>query len=294
MNTSTRVIENPNFKPYTKPILKWAGGKRTLVPKISPLIREILSTTLGRYIEPFMGGGAVAFSLGLYKMLLNDALTEIMDLYRAVRVDPLMVYSALEELSSDGICENTYYKVREMNPESLYDKAARTIYLNKLGFNGLYRLNRKGVFNVPFAKDKLRRKKPTSVLFPTEHELIIASRALATSEICDGDFEQVIKQAKYGDVIYADPPYDETFNSYTNLGFDIFDQERLAFALHDAYNRGAYIFASNNDTPLVRKLYGHWANLEQITERRAINSDIKNRNGASCLLITAFWGRNCE
>lgn len=278
------------------PLLKWAGGKRLLLKTIVDPILDELSRTRGRYIEPFLGGGAVALHLGLPNMIVNDAIPELIEFYRSVRDEPALVAWSLSSLAIEGVDEANYYRVRDMDlsTHTPFMRAARMLYLNRLGFNGVYRVNKAGKFNVPYGKDKYResvikRKSRDAIgsLFPHKGKIEAVSRALATTNIFCGDFADVIVLAKAGDVVYCDPPYDGTYDSYTAMGFAEADQERLAEMLYYANQRGATVMVSNADTELVRYLYGEWAEILPTTERRSINADTGGRGRVPCVLIAA-------
>ncbi len=284
------------FPPMAKvsPLLKYAGGKRWLIPYIAPAIWGRLLTTRGYYIEPFIGGGAIAFHLGVPQMVLTDLSRPVIDLYQAVKEDPSAVVWALSALAMTGVDEESYYRVRDSRPEKLVDRAARMIYMNKLGFNGLQRENKSGNFNVPYDKSSYRqsiikRKSRDAVesLFPHKGKFEAVSQILQDAEIAHIDFEQVIDCAGENDIIYADPPYDNGFAAYTGAGFTADDQKRLSFALERASSRGVAIVASNADTELIRELYA-WAPFRfVVAESRQINSDAsKRKTRAGCLLIS--------
>lgn len=300
-----------------QPILKWAGGKRWLLGDIAVPILRYLSRSGGRYIEPFLGGGAVALHLGLPGMLLNDALPELVNLYTQVRDNPAKVAWGLSAIACGGVDEEDFLKVRAMRPRKPYVQAGRMLYMNRLGFNGMYRLNGDGDFNVPFGKRATKKPKNQPAegtlslmyteepyresvvtresrddigsLFPHKGKLEAVARALATSTITCGDFEPVVDQACEGDFILADPPYDGAGEMYTSAGFDAGDQRRLAGALKRAVDRGAAVMMTNSDTPLIRELYA-WAEVRATSESRTINSDVKGRQRAACVLALAGMG----
>jgi DNA adenine methylase len=287
-------IETPKA---ASPLLKWAGGKRLLLPVIVDGITSTLDQTGGRYIEPFLGGGAVALHLGRPGMIVNDAIPELIEFYRTVRDEPALVAWALSSIAIMGVDEKNYYRVRDetdlgtVGPQM---RAARMLYLNRLCYNGVYRVNSKGAFNVPYAKDAYResmvkRKSRDAItsLFPHKGKIEAVSRALMTSEILYGDFQVAVEKAQAGDVVYCDPPYDGTYSAYTNPPFKKEDQERLAEHLYYAHERGAHIVVSNSDTKFIRYLYSEWATIMETEERRAINSDTKGRARVGCVLIAA-------
>jgi DNA adenine methylase len=273
-------VKNASIKPF----LKWAGGKRWFGEEYGDDLRAEIVARGGRYIEPFLGGGAVALRLGLPNMLLGDAEQELIDCWNAVRVYPDAVAKHLDDLRG-ATSETDYYTVRDLDPDLLSptERSARTIYLNKMGFNGLFRKNRSGAFNVPWGKGEKR-------LLPTRDGLCSIARALFANqhdaEIVCGDFEKLINRATGSDLVYCDPPYDGVFTDYTAKGFSADDQDRLAAALWRATTRGAAIVAHNADTPLVRRIY-HWAQIHSIEERRAINSNGNGRGAVPCVVITA-------
>lgn len=277
-----------------KPLIKWAGGKASLVSTLVPAIEAHLHETQGRYFEPFLGGGAVAWALGRSGMVLNDALEPLIEMYCAVRDDPAQVAWALSALAVAGVDEANYYRVRDLRPDTPVLRAARFLFLNRTGFNGLFRTNKSGEFNVPYGRDKYREsaiqsrsRDAITSLFPHKGKFEALSDLLRTCVITCDDFEAVIAQARAGDLVYADPPYDGTYNAYTAAKFSDEDQERLAAALYRAAQRGVAVVTSNADTERVRYLYHEWAQLDVIGERRSINADKRGRGRVPCLLIAA-------
>lgn len=273
---------SPESAPYSPAILKWAGGKRWLAPILGPTIRKLLEETTGRYIEPFVGGGSVALWLGAQQMVLADIEVPLIELYRAVKEEADGVSSELERLISKGTDRDSYLRVRSLMPDRSVERAARLIYLNRLCFNGLYRTNRAGRFNVPYGAQK-------TLSFPNRTQLNAAKLALTGATVLACDFGLTLATATTGDVIFADPPYHAVgkgFVSYYRHPFAETEQERLAQALLAARERGAVVFTTNADTPLVRSLY-QWGIIEETRERRAINSDPSRRGPVRCVLIRA-------
>ena len=273
------------------PLLKWAGGKRRYMKEIVPVIEEHLA---GRYFEPFLGGGALALHFGLDGMVVNDAIAEAVIMYRAVRDNPGQVAFELSGIACAGVDAENFYRWRDVDPATLTSTmvAARMIFLNKLGFNGVYRVNHKGKFNVPYAKAPFRpsivgrsSRDAITSLFPNKEKFHDVARALRTAHIYHGDFEPIIDLAGLGDVVYCDPPYDDMFNGYTPGWDDVRDQPRLALAIWRACLRGATVAVSNSGTDRVRDLYA-WADIRETRETRTINSDTNKRGvKASCFLI---------
>jgi len=250
-----------------RPFLKWAGGKQQLLEQFEPLLPARRSYR--RYVEPFLGGGAVFFEVRPEVALLADVNDEIIDCYRAVRSCPEDV---IEALAKHEFSPEDYYRVRAARPQSLAARAARTIYLNKTGFNGLYRVNSAGGFNVPigrYANPGFRSPRLLATLRA-------CSAALAGALLVADDFDRVLAQGGKGDFVYLDPPYapvSETadFTSYAAGGFGWGDQERLAAAFAALSARGAKVMLSNSDTPAVRALYARFR-IDTVRAARSINS----------------------
>lgn len=267
-----------------KPFLKWAGGKTGLLPEILPR----LPAQIGRYYEPFIGGGAVFFALAsenrIEQAYLGDANTELVLTYQTIAQMPWKVIAQLKGLAAKH-SETFFYAMRARKPKpNLAAYAARMIYLNKTCFNGLYRVNKKGEFNVPFGD----YKNPTIC---DEEIILAASKVLSDADIAVGDFEERLSTAKRGDVVYCDPPYvpaspTANFTAYSKVGFGLGEHERLRHVAEKLIARGVHVLLSNSDTPLVRKLYQGF-NLEPVKARRAINSKGGKRGHVGELLISA-------
>ena len=277
---SLRVV--PETAAGVCPLVRWAGGKRWFVKEYGDDMFHRVIQRGGRYIEPFLGGGAMALHLGLACMTLGDIEDELMVMYQAVRDDAEGLITLLSLMNEFPIEPKTYYAVRDAHPRTDLETAARMLYLNSFCWNGVYRKNKAGVFNVPFGDGKGSLPKPDHVR--------AASRALRGSRFYAGcDAIHLIDEAKDGDTIYADPPYDGTYSSYSAAGFDHRDQINLAKSLKRAWDCGVEIYAHNSDTELVRDLYS-WAELVPMPERRAINSDSKARGKVPCVLIVGDQG----
>lgn len=266
-----------------KPILKWAGGKRALLGQYEPL----LPTTFGAYHEPFVGGGAVFFHLRPrleQAVHLSDVNAELINLYRALRDELPAVMKRLEEHRRRH-SPDYYYKIRSVHPDKLDPtrRAARLIYLNKTCYNGLYRVNARGYFNVPLG----RYTNPTIL---DRERLQAASIALQGVELRQETFEQVLERAVEGDLVYFDPPYQPltrtaSFTSYTADSFSEADQARLAEVFRELDRRGVQVLLSNSDTPLVRELYRGFT-LHEIQAPRFINSKASLRKAIGELLVS--------
>ena len=275
-----------------KPFLKWAGGKG----KLAPLIIERAPERIARYHEPFLGGGAVFFALqeaGLVREAsLADSNADLMATYTAVRDDVGGVLAALGELSEEYLSRESsqrglyYYEVRNQRRLRRPDrKAARLLFLNKTCYNGLYRVNSKGHFNVPHGRHK-------SLRILDDAGLRAASKALADTSIETLDFEEACARARAGDFVYLDPPYQplsETshFTSYTQDGFGVDEQGRLRAAFGDLTKRGVPALLSNSDHPFIRDLYEGYS-VEEVPMGRNINSKATRRSAISELLISNF------
>ncbi len=262
-----------------KPVLKWAGGKSGLLPQLLPLFPK----NFDRYFEPFFGGGAVFFSLGFAgESYLNDLNAELIGLYETVRDFPVQLMQELD-LLAQRYSEEFYYQMREQNPKSKILRAARTIFLNKSGFNGLYRQNSKGSFNVPFGK---RENCPS---FYDRENLLKASCSLQHANLQSLDFEAVLDQAGRGDFVYCDPPYEplsrtSSFNAYQGGGFSQAEQKRLKEACIRAQKRGANVVISNSSADFIKELYSDCVS-KSISARRAINSKGDSRGRIEELAI---------
>lgn len=283
-----------------RPFLKWAGGKSSSVE----YIMDILPKDRTKYYESFLGGGAVFFALHkagrIKEAVLSDTNEELIKTYKAVRdeIDDVVYHLKVlnkEYLEKDK--EKYYYKVRSMDRSENFENlplcavAARMIFINKAGFNGLYRVNRAGYNNVPWGK----KDKP-SIL--DEENLRNASKALQIANIGVADFEQ----AAYGvdldpknSMFYFDPPYwpakSGSFVSYNSHLFDSTDHVRLANVMEKLKRKGAFALQSNSDMPQVRKLNSKMA-IKEIKASRRINSNPKGRGEVNELLIYTDINRN--
>ena len=283
MSTTLDGIMSYTQKPYlararARPFLKWAGGKRAVVPEIAKRLPE----TIEVYWEPFIGGGAVFFALdSLIKTAqLSDVNAELALTFQTVRNRPEELIASLAD-HADRHKKSHYLAIRKMTilPTGV-DVAARFIYLNKTCYNGLYRVNRNGQFNVPMGS----YKNPT--ICDTEG-IRAASEVLSKATIRMGDFDKIAPSD--GDFVYADPPYDGTFNGYDSSGFDQSEQRRLRDSALKWHRLGAAVMLSNADTPLIRSLYEHEPFvLHEVAAPRPINSNPNGRKAVGELLITAY------
>lgn len=260
-----------------KPFLKWAGGKRWLVANHSNLFPKKFK----RYIEPFLGSGAVFFHIRPKKALLGDSNKELINTYLAIKENWGLVYSHLKEHQRKH-SEDYYYKIRSLKPKSLASHAARIIYLNRTCWNGLYRVNKEGIFNVP-------KGTRSSVIFETDCFDKI-SEALKIAELHSCDFECLIDIAEDGDFLFVDPPYTvrhnhNSFIKYNEKLFSWADQERLFYALNRARKRGVQIVGTNAYNQSVRELYESAFKTYALSRNSLIASKVEARDKYEELLI---------
>jgi len=271
-----------------RPFTKWAGGKTFLLPEILKRLPAKINT----YYEPFVGGGAVFFALAserrFKRAVIGDANEELMNLYATIRQSPHELIAFLDHGFAQD--EKSYYKIRANGPKAsaTLARAARTLYLNKTGFNGLYRVNKKGVFNVPWGRQEGRG-------LLDEENIFACCDALCRATLTSLDFEKTILPAKRGDVCYLDSPYlpvsvTANFTTYTAGGFGLSDQTRLRDVAKKLDARGVRVLLSNSDTPLTRKLYRGFK-IEEVQAPRRVNSKGGKRGNVGELLIS---GRNAK
>lgn len=278
------------------PIVKWAGGKAQLLSQYEPFF----PASFQRYLEPFVGGGAVFFHLYNHgrlagrESILIDRLEELINVYRVARdqvQDLIIELRGHEPYRHDA---DYYYEVRAWDRGSDYhqrgdvERAARFIYLNRTCYNGLYRVNRKGQFNVPFG----RYHNPT---ISDDDNLLAVSRSLQGVVLEVGDFDRCLKWAGPGDFVYLDPPYQPLsktayFTSYTSAAFGSKDQQRLVATFEELDQRGCQIMLSNSYTGSIRRLYESYEQV-QVQATRAISSKADRRGAISELLVMNQYDR---
>lgn len=267
------------------PFVKWAGGKRQLITQI----RERMPEKYNDYYEPFIGGGAVIFDLLPANALINDINKALINTYRTICNEPDAFLKEVNRLDNDMWEDGKkyYYTIREHYNDKLmrfeYDVelAALFVFINKHCFNGLYRVNGKGLFNVPY-----NNSRRVSV---DEDVIIATSEYLRGVTIIDGDFEQACKNAKKGDFVFIDSPYaplnPTSFESYTKEGFDIESHKRLAKLYDELTARGCYCMLTNHNTELINELYGNKDyKIDVVSVKRMINSDASNRVGEEVII----------
>ena len=271
-----------------KPFVKWAGGKRSIIHELIQLSPKIFDT----YYEPFVGGGALLFELSPRKAIINDYNKELMNVYSCIKDEEKLVLMCNElNKHETNHSETYYYKIRDLDKDKKkfnkipdYKRAARTIYLNKACFNGLYRVNSNNEFNVPSGK---RSKVNTH---SENLGIIHCFLNMNDIQLLSTDFVDAVKTAKQGDFIYFDPPYDSdtsTFNSYTENGFGKEDQIRLAELFKELDSRGCYVMLSNYNTSLIRELYQGY-HFHYVEAPRNIGANAKDRRIVEEVIITNY------
>ena len=273
-----------------KPVIKWVGGKSSVYPHFEDLIKNNLKEG-STFYEPFAGGLAVSLALEHPNIVVNDLNSELIHMYRVIRDNPEELIAELKRFQNSH-CEEFYYHVRNLDRTDILSrmsdviKAARTIYLNKTCFNGLYRVNSKGQFNSPIGRTA-SGKTPDIV----QEELILEmSKFLKTVQFHNGHYADCLAGATEGDVIFLDPPYDtdeaiksEGFVGYQKEGWTRKDLEDLKMICDELSIRGCKIILTNNDTEFVRELFKGY-NFREIEVKRSINRDGKNRKGKELVI----------
>lgn len=267
------------------PFLKWAGGKRQLLDRIS----ERMPQNYNNYYEPFIGGGAVLFGLQPGRALINDINESLINTYKVIANSPKQFIECVKEIDSkigeDG--KTYYYSLREhyndklMKDEFDIELAALFVFINKHCFNGLYRVNGKGLFNVPYNNSKRE-----SI---DEESIVAVSDYLKDVTIMSGDFEVACQSAGNGDFVFLDSPYaplnPKSFESYTKEGFDIESHKRLARVFDELTERGCYCMLTNHNTDFINSLYGNKGyKIDVVSVKRMINSDASKRTGEEVII----------
>ena len=264
-----------------EPFLKWAGGKRWLT---NSGIRFV-PLAYNRYVEPFLGGGAVFFNLSPSSFLISDLNRDLINCYEAIRCDWRKVLKLLEaHKKKHG--SDYYYQVRELQGGDRYEAAARLIYLNRTCWNGLYRVNLKGKFNVP-------KGTKSTVIFPSDDFEFVA-HCLKSDELRCQDFEETINSSKKGDFVFVDPPYTVAHNNngfikYNEKMFSWDDQIRLRNCVERAAQRGVKVSVTNADHYSIEELYKDLGSIEKVTRNSVISGKSVGRGLTSEILIRIGW-----
>lgn len=262
----------------SRPFLKWAGGKQRLLHDLKARL------PLGkRLIEPFLGAGSVFLGTAYPQYLLGDANPDLMAVWAALQSRPREYIERASQLfTSQNWSEDSYYLLRdEYNRQAdRFERAVHFVYLNRFGFNGVYRVNSKGALNTPYGKP---RSMPG---FPWD-ELSRAAEKLSHATLHAGDFRFALEQASEGDVVYCDPPYSSidqpSFTAYTQAGFGVDQHEWLRHLAEEAVERGAVVAISNHDSPHTRALYSGWS-IHELTVARTVSAQTNARQPARELL----------
>ncbi|HHG7592181.1 modification methylase [Streptococcus pneumoniae] len=279
-----KEIKKVTLQPFTK----WTGGKRQLLP----VIRELMPKTYNRYFEPFVGGGALFFDLAPKDAVINDFNAELINCYQQIKDNPQELIEILK-VHQEYNSKEYYLDLRSADRDERIDmmsevqRAARVLYMLRVDFNGLYRVNSKNQFNVPYG----RYKNPKIV----DEELISAISVYLNNnqlEIKMGDFEKAIVDVRTGDFVYFDPPYiplSETsaFTSYTHEGFSFADQVRLRDAFKRLSDTGAYVMLSNSSSALVEELYKDF-NIYYVEATRTNGAKSSSRGKISEIIVTNY------
>lgn len=275
-----------NKNKLAQPFMKWAGGKRQLLPEIRKYIPKKFNT----YYEPFIGAGAVLFDIQPKKAIINDVNIELVNVYNVIKnnVDDL-----IEDLKKHENDSEYFYSIRDLDRQEIYkdltpiERASRVIFLNKTCFNGLFRVNSQGQFNVPFGKYK-NPQIVNEIVLRAVHNFLTSNDIT----ILNHDFEAVLENAKKGDFIYLDPPYDpvsdtSSFTGYSLDGFNRDDQIRLRNLFVELDKRGCKVLLSNSATEFVKDLYKDY-HIEIVSATRNINSKASGRGKIDEVLVRNY------
>jgi DNA adenine methylase len=269
-----------------EPFLKWPGGKRWLVRQYASLF----PSQYRRYLEPFLGGGAVFFHLTPRRAVLSDANSDLVNAYECLKTHAPVIGKRLSDLQHRHNSA-LYYRIRATRPTDSVEQAVRFLYLNRTCFNGIYRVNLRGEFNVPIGSKDL-------VAYPKNYLEGVAA-SLRRASIRVADFEETIDKAKADDFVFVDPPYtvmhnNNNFVKYNARLFSWTDQLRLASAVKRAARRGAAIMVSNADHNSVRELYGNFGIHHHVNRFSVLSADLMHRRRTTELLITSYPLRCAE
>jgi DNA adenine methylase len=283
---------NAKKNPLVKPFLKWAGGKRQLLPEILRYLPKNIGKTT--YFEPFLGGGALLFELQPKQAIVNDSNRELINCYRVIKDNVEELIEVLKVHKAKNSKEYFDYlrerdRLKQYNKFSDIQKAARIIYLNKTCYNGLFRVNSKGQFNVPFGSYKNPNILDEAVLRGVNDYLNQKSVTFLNR-----DFAEAVKDAKKGDFVYFDPPYDPVSNTASFTGYDINgfnqnEQRRLKQVVDELTEKECYVMLSNSATDFILDLYkDHKYTIETVSATRSINSNALKRGKINEVLVLNY------
>ena len=276
------VLEKLEKETY--PLVKWVGGKRQLMFELL----KNMPKSYNRYFEPFIGGGALFFELQPENAYISDMNDELINLYSVVRDN---VYELISDLNKHEVSKGYFLEIRNLDRTTEYknlsnvQRASRFIYLNRTCFNGLYRVNSQGQFNVPFGNYKNPR-------IVDENNLLNCSELLKNTEIKCADFSEILTKVKKGDFVYFDPPYvplNETssFTSYTKDGFDMDMQFKLREVCDELDSMGVMFMLSNSDTKFVNELYSNYE-IKKVFVSRVVNANAEGRGKITEVLVRNY------
>lgn len=277
-----------------EPLLRWAGGKRRLTNLLIQAFPPDFDPKVNRYFEPFIGGGALMFATGnkyadLYipgkNIFINDSNPDLVIVYRVIKNQLPELIKELKKLSRD-LSKEEFERIRSSKPTTNVTRAARFIYLNKTCFNGLWRVNSSGQFNVPWGKLK------NPLIFDPAN-LEACRKRLIGSKIVTGGFSEAVQSAKKNDLVYFDPPYlplspSASFSQYAKDNFGVPDHEELAETIARLKKKGVHVILSNSDTPETRRIFGKTLTLRQIMMNRSISASAHSRTPVNEILGTSF------
>ena len=285
MSLDTNVkLKYYNLQPFTK----WTGGKRQLLGEL----RSYMPETFGRYFEPFVGGGALFFDLAPEKAVINDFNEELINAYRQIKNNPAELINLLIKHKENN-SKDYYLELRSADRDGRIsrmtgvERAARILYMLRVDFNGLYRVNSKNQFNVPYGRYKNPKIVDVDLLYQISEYLNEND-----VEILQTDFAEAVKDAQTGDFVYFDPPYiplNETssFTSYTHEGFSYEEQVRLRNTFKELTERGVYAMLSNSSSPLVEELYKDF-NIYFVEAQRTNGAKSSSRGKISEIIVTNY------
>lgn len=270
-----------------RPFIKWPGGKRALLPQLLKRFPEKIS---GTYFEPFLGAGSVALAVTYPKKILSDTNSELINAFLTVRDRPEELIEMLKKIEHS---KETYYSIRNWDREENFSdldsvsRAARLIYLNKTGFNGLYRVNRLNRFNVPYGGDRLF-KVDSELIQDLSQEFQKNSKRAYRFKV--SDFENALTKAKQGDFVYLDPPYvpiskTAGFVDYSANGFDLTEQRRLASFIERLTEKRVRVVLSNSNTKITKEIYGHLGEIFEVSVNRQVAAKSSSRTKAREVIV---------
>lgn len=265
--------------PQVASPLRWVGGKRWLIPKLKKLVGN---TEIAAYHEPFLGGASVFLALGPFSAAyLSDTNVELISTFEAIRDHPTRVANKAREYARD---EDTYYEVRASIPGGAIESAARFLYLNHTSFNGIYRVNLAGVYNVPFGKERIAH-------IPTPEQLREVSSRLEEAALRAGDFVECIDQVNAGDLVFLDPPYtvahnENGFVKYNQRLFSFEDQRRLSELVDKIKERKAHYILANAAHDSIIELFDKGDTLIETSRRNSVGGTNAVRGSAKEYLFT--------